>query len=976
MSRRSLRAALLGTAALLLASPAFASAFVLEGNYVKLSFNDYGTLGQGNADPGLLFDATGSGTFDPADDYLTPGTPFEGFSVSYGGAPVGNNNSGYGWGAPPITGTLTNESGNGADNRGVWTGTYNDGSADVFTITNDISFNDDSKVVKITTTIKAKDNLSNVKFSRQIDPDVNTSFTENTRGTATIAEKDLVVAISPVKGYVLSMFTTDPLTHDSAVTAWSEDPADYLSGQNIGDGDNVIGLGFLLGNMLAGQEISFTYYYLFGDSLADLDVQAGNAGGGGIKAGVSDNTLPGTPTVAIDGQTLTFTSDYTVGQGIIVGAGGATIDTAGFGGTITGQFTGGGTLTKSGTGVLVLDNAANDQTSTTVTGGTLAVSSNGALGGNGATVTLDGGMLGVTTDATLGQTITIGAGGGGFDTMGHTMTLTAPVTGTSCLIKSGAGTLILQANSANSIGACVEQGTLSQNAVFTGNVWVSAGGTLRGIGTIDGATLVAGRLAPGNSPGTLTFNAPVTLTAGSTLEIDIDGTGTGTGAGNYSRVIVTGAGNGFAAAGTLEPLLRGITGSATNSYSPAIGTTFTIVAAEGGISGAFDSLTQPTSGLLAGTQFEVLYGAHDIWLTVTPTAFAGLSGLKTNGVRAAAALDALRAAGDADGLRVSLAGLNATALAQSLQQLSGEIHADILAAGLEGRRAGRDGVFNHLSSQRAADSRRFTLWVEGIGHRGRIQGDSTADGYHNNAGGVAVGGDLEVARDLRLGLGAATVMGNVDARLQGSGSADSQQLYAYGSFARDGIFADVIIAHSWDDYRTDRGVLVNSGTSSLSSRDKATNWSIDAQAGTRLAVAGYTVEPVAGFRWDEVTRDAVLENGSADTALAVAGISDTVAQGKIGARVNRAVAFNSMTVVPELRAYWIHDFGAINSLVMTLEGEEFLTSAAGLGRNAALLGAGVNVALTDAIRLFVDYDAELRDGATLHGLKGGLRFRF
>ena len=65
--------------------------------------------------------------------------------------------------------------------------------------------------------------------------------------------------------------------------------------------------------------------------------------------------------------------------------------------------------------------------------------------------------------------------------------------------------------------------------------------TLRGTGTITTPTTILGTLAPGNSPGTLTFTAPLTLTPGATLALDIDGTGTGTGAGNYSRVLVQGA---------------------------------------------------------------------------------------------------------------------------------------------------------------------------------------------------------------------------------------------------------------------------------------------------------------------------------------------------------------------------------------------------------------------------------------------------
>ena len=56
---------------------------VLQNNYVTAGVNGTtGTFGSGgNTSPGLLFDSTGTGTFNTSYDYLTPGSPFDGFSV-------------------------------------------------------------------------------------------------------------------------------------------------------------------------------------------------------------------------------------------------------------------------------------------------------------------------------------------------------------------------------------------------------------------------------------------------------------------------------------------------------------------------------------------------------------------------------------------------------------------------------------------------------------------------------------------------------------------------------------------------------------------------------------------------------------------------------------------------------------------------------------------------------------------------------
>ena len=67
---------------------------VLENLYVKAGVNETtGTLGSGgNTSPGLLYDSTGTGTFNTSYDYLTPGSPFEGFTVKQDGTSYMNNN--------------------------------------------------------------------------------------------------------------------------------------------------------------------------------------------------------------------------------------------------------------------------------------------------------------------------------------------------------------------------------------------------------------------------------------------------------------------------------------------------------------------------------------------------------------------------------------------------------------------------------------------------------------------------------------------------------------------------------------------------------------------------------------------------------------------------------------------------------------------------------------------------------------------
>jgi len=97
-------------------------------------------------------------------------------------------------------------------------------------------------------------------------------------------------------------------------------------------------------------------------------------------------------------------------------------------------------------------------------------------------------------------------------------------TGTIALVKADAGTWILSGANTYSGITTVSNGTLAINGDMsgaTGTVTVDAGATLMGNGIIGGATTVNGNLKPGNSPGTLTFNAALTLGSASTSTFEI-----------------------------------------------------------------------------------------------------------------------------------------------------------------------------------------------------------------------------------------------------------------------------------------------------------------------------------------------------------------------------------------------------------------------------------------------------------------------
>jgi fibronectin-binding autotransporter adhesin len=144
-----------------------------------------------------------------------------------------------------------------------------------------------------------------------------------------------------------------------------------------------------------------------------------------------------------------------------------------------------GALVKSGTGELILTGANSYTGGTTLSGGTLAVSSDAVLGAAGGALTFDGGTLKTLADLTSARPVFLESAGGAIDTNGYALVLSGAVQGSGGFIKQGLGTVTLSGTNTFSGSVAVQQGTLElENG--------SAIGDSAAVNIGDGATLDLG----------------------------------------------------------------------------------------------------------------------------------------------------------------------------------------------------------------------------------------------------------------------------------------------------------------------------------------------------------------------------------------------------------------------------------------------------------------------------------------------------
>jgi fibronectin-binding autotransporter adhesin len=512
----------------------------------------------------------------------------------------------------------------------------------------------------------------------------------------------------------------------------------------------------------------------------------------GTNAGASIVTLSGSGSVMLGSQVLTLTA---------AAAGPAGTNPAGiFSGVISGL---GGMAITGGHEELTGLNTYKGGTLVT-NGAMLSVNSSSSLGASTSTLTLNNGTLVVDGSITIPQPVTLLGAPPGTDLINlnsNNLTLSGVITGPGVLTVISGGTLNLTGTVNNVGGIVLGPGTTftastSANAglattpivlvptsgtaanLFTGSVHVVGpldvvngatpeliilpGDTLVGVGSVNATVVVqgGGASAPGDGPGTIVVNAPVTDLPGSTYTVQIDGpVPSATNcvnplgcAGQYGSVIVTGAGNTYTAGGTIAPVLRGIGAPANNNYTPPVTTSFTVVTATAGVLGSFSSLTQPAvgSGLAAGTRFDALYfnagssagtsainfaqnaagnpTAVDLW--VTPASYQNLSPWNTylskNQSQVAYALDALRGVNDLNPALSLPAGLkNSPQATWDFGQLFPQQPQNLPA------------IFNRLSGEVSADPKLVALQM--TNQFLELMLDSTVNGRSGRTGAGALG---------------------------------------------------------------------------------------------------------------------------------------------------------------------------------------------------------------------------------------------
>ena len=621
--------------------------------------------------------------------------------------------------------------------------------------------------------------------------------------------------------------TTDSLqgsiTNNAAV-AFSQSGAGIYAGNMSGSGGLAVSGG---GTVILTGNNSYTG----GTTVTGATLQIGNGGTSGSLAGNIVNNgavvfnanvvgsyggvMSGTGSFTMLGGNLTVTGANTYSGGTTVSGGvlqgtitslpgnitnnSAVVFTGS--GTYAGVMSGTGILGVNATGTLTLAGANTYSGGTLVSGGILqgtttslqgnitnnaAVSFNqagagtyaGIMSGSGGLTVQGGGTVILTGNNSYSGGTTVSGGstlqGNSTSLQGNILNNASVVfnqtgTGTYAGVMSGSGGMTLQGGGfLNLTGAntysgptTVNASTLSVNGSIASAVTLVNGGILSGNGLIGAIVSNGGVVAPGNSIGTLNINGNFTQNGG-TYVVEANA------AGQSDRVNVAGTAtiNGANVQVLAQP----------GTY--ARNTTYTILSANGGISGTYTGVSSNFAFLTP----SLSYSANDVFLTLLMNQSAFTSGAQTGNQGAVGAvLDQASngATGDFNTVLNALAFLSSQQGPAALNTISGQPIANFGTVNVAGTMLFMNTISQQLAGFRGGTSTGqrqalaqacdiescdgtspWGVWASAIGGLGAVQGNANASTLTYNFGGAAAGIDYRLDPRIVVGLGAGYTSSN------------------------------------------------------------------------------------------------------------------------------------------------------------------------------------------------------------------------
>ena len=244
------------------------------------------------------------------------------------------------------------------------------------------------------------------------------------------------------------------------------------------------------------------------------------------------------------------------------------------------------------------------------------------------------------------------------------------------------------------------------------------------------------------------------------------------------------------------------------------------------------------------------------------------------------------------------------------------------------------------------------MWIQGLLNKSEYD---KHDGFDVDSEGVAAGIDGYVTDNVKVGVGYAYTESDIDS-VGRKTDADTNTGFIYGEYNAPSYYVNGVASYSKGDYKEKKNVA-----------GKLARASYDVDAIAMQAIAGYKMgnfAPEAGLRYINAQQDAYTDtagqhvgSNSSDTLTAI-----------LGGRYATNIQAGEYTLRPEVKLAATYDLMRDkNSTAVTLaNGSGYLVRGENLDRFGIEAGAGFSMAVSDNVKVGLNYEGRFKEDYTDH----------
>ncbi len=493
----------------------------------------------------------------------------------------------------------------------------------------------------------------------------------------------------------------------------------------------------------------------------------------------------------------------------------------------------------------------------------------------------------------------------------------------------------------NNKSTTVVNGTFTASGGFT----CDKCSILMGAGVLNGAFVNNGRLRPGNSVGTITFNGAFTQGSGGLTEIEVADVN------SFDLVVINGA----------ATLAGGLQVTAVNGTAFNFGNKYQFLTASGGITGGYDWVA-----MSSGYRGRFTTGANNTQgtLLVAPQSYTQVA-ITPNQERVAAALNAFIPGGivhpggdshgpilgtaysqslngtDRDVVSLALDELTAAQYPAAFEAIMPSIYASIPTMAFNQANALNTSLFQRMWMQRIngkgfstrgmalapmqaemggmddmqniainpARDRNWGAFVDGNGIFATANSAGALQDYHSQSGGVAAGASYKWNDNIATGVyaGYQGLKAQYD---NGSRLTDNAVRFGgFGTFGLGGWYLNGLAGGAWHTYDVDRAIEFGTIDRTANGKPGAGEFDVALATGYDIKTGRFTFGPVTSMQYTYIGVQGFNETGADALNLGVNRYNASSLLYSLGGQVAyRWEIGKKFAVTPMLSASWQHEF--------------------------------------------------------------------